>query len=66
MQKPITELKDIIHQKINHSKYLNLEYIEFVDLKTMQPIKIFGKANHNAICIAVKVNKVRLIDNIIL
>ena len=28
MQKPITELKDIIHQKINHSKYLNLEYIE--------------------------------------
>lgn len=65
-QIPIKELKKHAIDKIIGNKSVKLEYIEFVNLETMQPIKSWKGVNKNAICIAAYINKVRLIDNIIL
>ena len=62
----ITKLKDYIYTSFNKNKYVELEYVEFVSLKTLQPIQNWNEENTNAICIAAYVNNVRLIDNIIL
>lgn len=62
----ITILKDYISTSFNKNNSLDLEYVEFVSLKTLQPIQNWHKKNTNAICIAAYVNHVRLIDNIIL
>lgn len=65
-QIPIKELKKHATDKIISNKSVKLEYIEFVNLEKMQPIKSWKEVNKNAICIAAYINKVRLIDNIIL
>lgn len=65
-RKGVSELKKYITDKLKKSKKLRLEYIEFVELKTLKPIKKFGSPKSNAVCIAVYIGKVRLIDNIIL
>ena len=65
-QIPLKELKKYAADKIIGNKSVKLEYIEFVNLETMRPIKSWKKVNKNAICIAAYINKVRLIDNIIL
>ena len=65
-QIPIKELKKHATDKIVGSKSIKLEYIEFVNLETMQAINSWRKVNKNAICIAAYIKKVRLIDNIIL
>ena len=62
----IKTLKKDISELINSNKDIRLEYIEFVDLETMQRIQYWRKENKNAICIAAYVSGVRLIDNIIL
>jgi len=62
----ITKLKDYISTIFNKNNYVALEYVEFVSLKTLQPIQSWNEDNTNAICIAAYVNHVRLIDNIIL
>ena len=59
-------MKDYIYTSFNKNKYVELEYVEFVSLKTLQPIQNWNEENTNAICIAAYVNNVRLIDNIIL
>ena len=45
---------------------MRLEYVEFVDASTLQPISKFQEKDKNAICIAAYIEGVRLIDNIIL
>ena len=65
-QIPIKELKKHAIDKIVGSQSIKLEYIEFVNLETMQAINSWGEVNKNAICIAAYINTVRLIDNIIL
>ncbi len=65
-QTPIKELKKHASDKIVGSKSIELEYIEFVNLETMRAINSWKEVNKNAICIAAYINKVRLIDNIIL
>ena len=62
----ITKLKDYISTSFNNNNNVDLEYVEFVSLKNLQPIKNWNEENTNAICIAAYVNHVRLIDNIIL
>tara|TARA_B100000287_G_C20638236_1_gene782514 strand:+ start:1003 stop:1836 length:834 start_codon:yes stop_codon:yes gene_type:complete len=62
----IRQLKKQVVQKIINNKNLELEYIEFVDLESMTPIKKWGETNKNAICIAAYHSGIRLIDNIIL
>lgn len=65
-QKGIAALKSHIYDKFKRDKSVDLEYIQFVSLKTMEPILHWEGQNQNAICIAAYINKVRLIDNIIL
>ncbi len=62
----ISKLKRHVEQTLTNNKNIQLEYIEFVDLESMTPIKIWRKTNKNAICIAAYHSKIRLIDNIIL
>lgn len=64
--KGIKTLKEDIIELINSNKNIKLEYIEFVNLETMQRIEDWEEENNNAICIAAYVAGVRLIDNIIL
>ncbi len=63
-EKGITELKLFIENKFKEENNVTLEYVEFVNLNTLLPIKKWEK--ENAICIAAYINSVRLIDNIIL
>lgn len=63
-EKEIAELKIFIKTQFKKETDITLEYVEFVNLNTMLPIKKWEK--ENAICIAAYINSVRLIDNIIL
>ena len=63
---PINKLKKYVTEKFSKHEEFKLDYIEFVDLKTLNPIKDFGVKKQNAICIAAYLNDIRLIDNIIL
>ena len=63
--KSFNEIKD----KVKHNlKNLNFEidYFEFIDMKTLEIHKTKLKEVQYAACIAVVVSKIRLIDNIIL
>ena len=62
----ISKLKKHVIEQFNKAQDIHLEYAEFVSLNNMQPINKWGKEKNNAICIAAYINKVRLIDNIIL
>ena len=62
----ISALKSYIKNQFKKQHNIKLEYVEFVDLNTMLPIKSWKKENQNAICIAAYIHGVRLIDNIIL
>ena len=63
---PIPKLKEYIIEKFKKTKEIDLEYIEFVALNSMLPIKNWGEEKNNVVCIAAHIKKVRLIDNIIL
>ena len=65
-EKPIYELKEYVHNQFNQQQDIELEYFEIVNLKTMLPINEWQVKTKTAICIAAYVEKVRLIDNIIL
>ena len=60
------KLKKYICEIINSNKNIELEYVEFVNLNKLQVIQDWGEENKSAICVAVYVSGVRLIDNIIL
>ena len=62
----ISQLKKHVLQRLTNNKNIELEYIEFVDLEKMTPIKKWKGTNKNAICIAAYHSGIRLIDNIIL
>jgi pantoate--beta-alanine ligase len=65
-EKGVTELKKHTLNSFNNHPEFELEYVEFVALKDMLPIKKWENENENAICIAAYIEGVRLIDNIIL
>ena len=62
----ITKLKKYTAEQINNYNEMKLEYIEFVNLDSFKKINQLEKKKINAICIAVYINNIRLIDNIIL
>ena len=64
--KEIAKLKKYLHTQFKNKKSVKLEYLEFVNIKTMLPISEWQIKGNNAICIAAYVDGVRLIDNIIL
>ncbi len=59
-------LKKAVVDTINNDPFLQVEYFEIVDDKTLQPVKSWNKPGTKAGCIAVHAGKVRLIDNITL
>jgi pantoate--beta-alanine ligase len=52
-------------EEFNAIAAFKLDYFEVVDLATLQPIKTLGLPGNNAICIAVFLGAVRLIDNVV-
>ena len=62
----INELKAWVKQQINKSDLMELEYFEIANSQTLLPIENIKETKHVVACIAVKFNKLRLIDNIIL
>jgi len=62
----IKKLRSHILNNFNDKENIKLEYVEFVSIQTMNPIRKWCNEGESAICIAAYVNEVRLIDNIIL
>lgn len=64
--KTVIELKKIVIDDLKEIPQITLEYIEIVDVKTLEPIINFKQMKSAVACIAVKLGEVRLIDNVIL
>lgn len=58
------EIKTYVQQEFANQPLLNLEYIELVNSKTLQPIHEWIVNTSVTACIAVFAGKIRLIDNI--
>jgi pantoate--beta-alanine ligase len=43
-----------------------VEYIEIVDMDSLEPVKDWKESKHAIVCIAVFLGQVRLIDNMVL
>ncbi|MDC0028978.1 pantoate--beta-alanine ligase [bacterium] len=62
----LSKLKKQIITNITRRKKIKIEYLELVNLDTFEPDKNPSKNVKYAVCIAVSISGVRLIDNIIL
>lgn len=62
----INEIKKTAQNQFSALPEFTLDYIEIVNIKTLQPITQLGLAGSTAICVAAFLGPVRLIDNIIL
>lgn len=63
---PVSDLKADIERRFKRNKLMELEYFDIVDMYSLQSIKSWAASNNVIACIAVRVGKVRLIDNLIL
>ena len=61
----VEEIKSWVEKQINKNPYFKLEYFEIVDSNTLAPIHTIKSNTKSRACIAVKVNSIRLIDNIV-
>ena len=64
-QKSVSELENWIADTINKNPYLNVEYVEIVDDRRLQPVKSWDEKGGKVCCVAVFCGKVRLIDNFV-
>ena len=62
----VSDIKKSAQNQFSAIPEFSLDYIEIVDIKTLQPITQLGSAGSTAICVATFLGPVRLIDNIIL
>lgn len=60
----VEELKRSVVENINADANLDVEYFEIVDDTYLKPIKSWSESNVKVGCVAVRVGKIRLIDNI--
>lgn len=60
----VKELTHWVVQEINSDPFLEVEYFQVVDSLTLMPIEKWSETVNKQGCVAVKVGKVRLIDNI--
>ncbi len=60
----VEELCQWVIGRINENKYLNTEYFEIVNEKSLLPVKNWDEQCVKVGCIAVQCGKIRLIDNI--
>jgi pantoate--beta-alanine ligase len=63
--KSVNELENWIAATINKNPYLNVEYVEIVDDRRLQPVKSWDENCRKVCCVAVFCGKVRLIDNFV-
>lgn len=59
----VEELCRWVVKRINENNFLNTEYFEIVNEKTLQPVKSWNDPAKKVGCIAVHCGKIRLIDN---
>lgn len=64
-EKSPTELTKWATDRINSNPYLDVEYFEIVNTQDLQPVKSWSDSAEQIACTAVKINNVRLIDNMI-
>lgn len=64
--KSVSQLKEWIAAQINKNPLLEVEYVEIVDSKNLQPVKSWNDNWKAVVCVAVYCGKVRLIDNVVL
>ncbi len=62
----LSELKDQIISNITKNNKIKIEYLELINLDTFKSVEVHHISMKYAVCIAVSVSGVRLIDNIIL
>ena len=62
----LSELKNQIITNITSRNKIKIEYLELVNLDTFEPDETHSKKVKYAVCIAVSISGVRLIDNIFL
>jgi pantoate--beta-alanine ligase len=62
----IPYIKDAVIRQIESTPGMKLDYFEFVNAQTLQPISTWDKTNNTNVraCIAVTIGNIRLIDNI--
>ena len=60
----LEKIKKTVVDTLNEDPYLQVEYFEIVDDKTLQPVRSWDTSGGKVGCIAVSVGNVRLIDNI--
>ncbi|MBN1159161.1 MAG: pantoate--beta-alanine ligase [Bacteroidales bacterium] len=58
------ETREFVVSRINSNPLMEADYFEIVDDRTLQPVKDFGQKGNKIGCIAVKLGKIRLIDNV--
>jgi pantoate--beta-alanine ligase len=59
------EIRQFVTHRINLDKLLQTEYFEIADDTTLLPVKSWNEPGGKIGCIAVRVGKIRLIDNIV-
>jgi len=62
----IADLKKLVEVAFKLSALIKLDYFEIVDSETLQPIAAFDTGRSAVACIAVQLQTVRLIDNVII
>jgi pantoate--beta-alanine ligase len=60
------QLKAIVNEQLSFYPILKLAYFEIVDSETLELISDFGKSRSAVACIAVELEGLRLIDNVVL
>ncbi len=58
------DIRKFVTDRINEDPYLQTEYFEIADDSTLQPIESWNQPGGKIGCVAVRVGKVRLIDNV--
>jgi pantoate--beta-alanine ligase len=58
------EIRKFVTDRINEDPFLQTEYFEISDDTTLQPVESWDEPGGKIGCVAVKVGKVRLIDNV--
>ena len=62
----VNDLKKWIFINLQQSKMMGVEYVEIVDSQTILPVENWNDAQQIRVCVAVKLGKTRLIDNVAL
>jgi len=60
----VEEVRKLLTEMIESVKGFLVEYVEFADERTLQPVKTWNQTDAIRCFIAVKVGNIRLIDNV--